>query len=190
MIRNSRPTLLLFAIFSIGLGSTLAHAQSSSKPATGSDSKAASNTKMDSESVASVGQRSSRLVTVNSQQSFKKTYDALKQAIKSKDLKILAEIDHSKNAKTKDMELPPTKVILFGNPKVGTPLMQANQAMALDLPQRMAVYEDAQGEVHIVYNNPRVIARDHQLAGQDEIIGKISDVLKMLANTGAAGDKK
>ena len=124
---------------------------------------------------------------VTSRQSFDETYQTLKQAIESKGLKVIAEIDHAENAKSADMKLPPTKVILFGNPKMGTPLMKTKQSMALDLPQRMAVYEDAQGKVHIVYNNPKVTAKKHQLEGQDEIIKKTSGALKMLANKAAGG---
>ena len=171
-------TLVLLAILSIALCSTSAHAQSGSK------------TKSGSESMQSSSQHSSRIVMVNSQQGFDKTYESLREAIESKDLKILAEIDHAKNAETADMTLAPTKVILFGNPKMGTSLMKTNQSMALDLPQRMAVYEDAQGKTHIVYNDPQAIAEDHELAGQEKIISKISGALKMLANSAATGGDK
>ena len=173
-MKQSRSlTITLLTILPIALCSTLAHAQSGSK------------TKAKSESMQSASQHSSRIVMVPSQQSFDETYDALKDAIESKELKILAEIDHAKNAMSADMELPPTKVILFGNPKVGTPLMKADQSMALDLPQRMAVYEDAQGKVHIIYNDPQVIAKEHKISGQDKIIGKVSGALKMLSSAAA-----
>ena len=168
-------TVLLFAILPVVFYNTSAQAQSGS------------TVEADSGSMQSAGQDSSRIVSVTSQQSFDKTYESLKKMIKSKDLKILAEIDHAKNAKTADMTLPPTKVILFGNPKMGTPLMKSNQAMALDLPQRMAVYEDIQGKVHIVYNNPQVIAKEHKLKGQDKIIGKVAGALKKLAGAAATG---
>ena len=175
MKRKLSLTLMLFAILPIAFCCTLAHAQSKSK------------TKVGSGTEQSAGQKSSRIVSVTSQQSFDKTYETLKKMIKSKDLKVLAEIDHAKNAKTADMSLPPTKVILFGNPKMGTPLMKAKQTMALDLPQRMAVYEDAQGKVHIVYNDPQRVAKDHQLTGQDKIVEKVSNALKKLADAAAKG---
>ena len=124
MKRKSSLALMFFTFLPIVFCGTLAQAQSSSK------------TKAGSESTQADGQDSSRIVSVTSQQSFDKTYETLKDMIESKGLKVLAEIDHAKNAKTADMTLPPTKVILFGNPKMGTPLMKANQSMALDLPQR------------------------------------------------------
>ena len=175
MKRKSSLALMLFTFLPIVFCGTLAQAQSSSK------------TKAGSESAQSDGQDSSRIVSVTSQQSFDKTYDSLKKMIESKGLKVLAEIDHAKNAKTADMTLPPTKVILFGNPKMGTPLMKANQSMALDLPQRMAVYEDDRGAVHIVYNDPKMVAKDHKLTGQDKIIAKVSGALKKLAGAAAKG---
>ncbi|MDB4766079.1 DUF302 domain-containing protein [bacterium] len=181
MQRKSSLALTLLAILPLVLCSTLVQAQSGTKSETGSQSK------MDSQQKMSPSQESSPLVMVTSQKSFDETYEALKQAIESKDLKVIAEIDHAENAESTDMKLLPTKVILFGNPKMGTPLMKAKQSMALDLPQRMAVYEDAQGEVHIVYNNPQVTAKKHQLEGQDEIIKKTSAALKMLANKAAGG---
>ena len=193
MQRKSSLALTLLAILPIVLCSTLAHAQSGNKSEAGSKSKAGSQSKASSTSKAdprqqmSPGQKSSPLMMVTSRQSFDETYQTLKQAIESKGLKVIAEIDHAENAKSADMKLPPTKVILFGNPKMGTPLMKAKQSMALDLPQRMAVYEDAQGKVHIVYNNPQVTAKKHQLEGQDEIIKKSSGALKMLANKAAGG---
>ena len=193
MQRKFSLALTLLAILPIVLCSTLAHAQSGtkseagSKSKTGSQSKASSQSKMDSQQEMSSSQESSPLMMVTSKQSFNETYRTLKQAIKSKGLKVIAEIDHAKNAKSADMKLPPTKVILFGNPKMGTPLMKAKQSMALDLPQRMAVYEDAQGKVHIIYNNPQVTAKKHKLEGQDEIIKKSAGALKTLANKAAGG---
>ena len=176
MKRKSSLRVMLLALLSISLCNTLAHAQSGSQKGSSSQSQM-SDDKESSDS--------NRVVMVASNQSFDKTYDALKQAIESKDLKVIAEIDHAENAKSADMKLPPTKVILFGNPKMGTPLMKANQSMSLDLPQRIAVYEDAEGKVHIIYNNPEAVAKEHQLTGQDEIIGKVSSAMKMLTSKAA-----
>ncbi len=106
----------------------------------------------------------------------------MKKTIESKEpLTIVAELDHSANAKKAGMELRPTKVIMFGNPKLGTPLMKANQAIGVDLPQKMLVYEDEKGDVYIVYNDPKTLADNHNINGQDEILNKISEALKGLA---------
>lgn len=125
-----------------------------------------------------------RHTKVKSENSFDETYDALKKAIESKEpLTIVAELDHQANAKKAEMELRPTKVIMFGNPKLGTPLMKANQAMGVDLPQKMLVYEDEKGDVYVVYNKPKVLAQNHNIKGQNKVLDKVSKALKGLAET-------
>lgn len=123
-----------------------------------------------------------RHIKIKSENNFDDTYAALKNAIESKKpLTIVAELDHSANAKKAEMELRPTKVIMFGNPKLGTPLMQQNQAIGVDLPQKMLVYEDETGGVYVVYNDPKMLAESHNIEGQSEILLKISEALKGLS---------
>lgn len=125
-----------------------------------------------------------RHIKIKSENTFDETYSALKKAIESKEpLTIVAELDHSANAIKADMELRPTKIIMFGNPKLGTPLMKANQAIGVDLPQKMLVYEDESGDVFVVYNDPKMLAANHNISGQDEVLEKISGALKGLAET-------
>lgn len=132
-----------------------------------------------------------RHIKIKSERSFDETYAALKKAVESKEpLTIIAELDHAENAKKAGMELRPTKVIMFGNPKLGTPLMQANQAIGVDLPQKMLVYEDEKGDVYVVYNDPKVLAENHGITGQDEVLNKISEALKGLAETAAKKQMK
>ena len=190
MKQRSSFVIEILAILLLALCTTLANAQSGSTSDSGSHANAGAQDNMSSQSHMSAGDSAGRIVTVFSSQSFDKTYNALKKAIESKELKVIAEIDHAKNAESAEMKLPPTKVILFGNPKMGTPLMQAKQSMALDLPQRMAVYEDSEGKVHIIYNDPQMVSKEHELIGQDETIKKVSSALKMLANAGAGGGSK
>ncbi|CAN5404451.1 hypothetical protein BH20ACI1_BH20ACI1_18880 [soil metagenome] len=123
-----------------------------------------------------------RHIKIKSENSFDETYAALKKAIELQEpLTIIAELDHSANAKKAGMELRPTKVIMFGNPKLGTPLMKSNQAIGVDLPQKMLVYEDEKGDVYVVYNDPKILAENHGISGQDEVLNKISEALKSLA---------
>ncbi len=123
-------------------------------------------------------------IKVKSENSFDDTYAALKKIIESKEpLSIVAELDHSANAKKAGTELRPTKIIMFGNPKLGTPLMKENQAIGVDLPQKMLVYEDEKGDVYVVYNDPKSLAENHGIKGQDETLNKISEALKGLAET-------
>ena len=106
----------------------------------------------------------------------------MKKAVESKEpLTVIAELDHSANAEKAGMQLRPTKIIMFGNPKLGTPLMQENQAIGVDLPQKMLVYENEKGDVYLVYNDPKTLAENHGISSQDEIISKISEALKGLA---------
>ncbi len=132
-----------------------------------------------------------RHVKVKSERGFDETYDALKKAIESKEpLAIVAELDHSANAKKAGIELRPTKVIMFGNPALGTPLMKANQEIGVDLPQKMLVYEDEKGNVYVLYNDPNVLAENHNISGQDEVLTKISGALKGLAEAAAKKEGK
>uniref|UniRef100_UPI0035932980 DUF302 domain-containing protein n=1 Tax=Persicitalea sp. TaxID=3100273 RepID=UPI0035932980 len=89
-----------------------------------------------------------------SAQDFDATYNSLQSALKSNpDISIVAEVNHTANAKSVNLELRPTRVILFGNPTIGTPLMQANQLAGLDLPQKMLVYQAANDKVFVAYNS-------------------------------------
>ncbi|MFS1477775.1 DUF302 domain-containing protein, partial [Vibrio lentus] len=97
-----------------------------------------------------------------------------------------ARVDHQKNAASVNLELRPTEVIIFGNPKVGTPLMQCAQDVAIDLPQKVMVSEDDNKKVWLTYNNPTYLMERHQIQGCDEVIKKISGVLSKLSEATVA----
>lgn len=98
----------------------------------------------------------------------------------NENLGIIAELDHSENAASVDMELPPTRVVFFGNPAAGTPLMQRSQRAGLDLPQRMLVWDD-DGEIKITYNDPNHIAARHGIEQEDELLENIAGALESIA---------
>ncbi len=125
-----------------------------------------------------------KTTSVKSENSFDETYANLKSAIgQIEAITIIAELDHAENAKKNaDMELRPTKVILFGNPKLGTPLMQENQLIGLELPQKMLVYENEDGEVYVVFNNPEATAVAYGIEAQGRTITKIAEALQGLAD--------
>ncbi len=104
----------------------------------------------------------------------------------SKGLRLFARINHQENAGKVDLKLRPTQVIIFGNPKVGTPLMQCAQTMAIDLPQKVLVYEDTAGKVWLAYNNPEYLKERHSMEGCNEVIGKVSGVLNNLSKAAVA----
>jgi uncharacterized protein (DUF302 family) len=81
----------------------------------------------------------------------------------AKGLRIFAEIDHSDNAYVANMQLPESKLIIFGNPKIGTNLMKQNMLVGLDLPMRILVFEDSDGKVKIAYRNGTWLVKEHNL---------------------------
>lgn len=122
------------------------------------------------------------LVRYQSNLSAKATFQALKEAVQNNPkLNIMAEIDHQQNAEQAGLPLPPTYLLIFGNPELGTPLMRSARSLGLDLPQKMLVYEDMVGNVWVAYNDPFYLRSRHSFEGQDEELNKISNVLKSLA---------
>lgn len=127
----------------------------------------------------------SGLVTVESDLTFEETYDRLRGAIEeNENLRILTTVDHEANAAGVDHQLPPTRLILFGNPTLGTPLMQRSRTTAIDLPQKLLVWQDQDGRVFVTYNDPLYLGQRHGLEAGDEILSTMSNALRTLA-TGA-----
>jgi uncharacterized protein (DUF302 family) len=122
------------------------------------------------------------MVTVASNNSVDETYQKLVDAIKNNEaLSIIAQLDHQENAANVDMELRPTRVLMFGNPNLGTPLMQSGQTIGIDLPQKVLIYEDANGDVFLVYNDPFYLADRHDIEDQGDVLDTISNALQNLA---------
>ena len=122
------------------------------------------------------------LETVKSQNSFVETYSKLKSAIEKNDqLKIIVEVNHAENAEKAGLTLRPTRLIIFGNPKLGTPLMNEAQTLAIDLPQKFLIYEDEKREVFVAFNDPLYLAKRHDISESREEFSKISAALKTLA---------
>ncbi len=129
------------------------------------------------------------IVTKLSKQSFVDTYAALQGAISGNpNLRIIAEVNHQANAVSIGKELNPTRLIIFGNPNLGTPLMQNAQTTALDLPQKMLVWEDDQNKVHVSYNDPKYLVERHKIAGTETVINTITNALNNLSNAALGGN--
>jgi uncharacterized protein (DUF302 family) len=103
------------------------------------------------------------LVTLQSSHDFATTLARLTAALESKGVRVFARIDHAAGATSAGLELRPTTLVVFGNPVGGTPLMQAAQTVGIDLPLKALVWQDAQGAVHLTYNDPVWIAARHGL---------------------------
>ena len=121
------------------------------------------------------------LITLPSQHSVKTTADRFVANIQEKGLTLFTRIDHAANASSVDLKLPATEVILFGNPNAGTKLMQCAPTMAIDLPQKVLVWEDADKQVWLAYPNPAFLQELHAIEGCDPILEKISGLLAALA---------
>lgn len=128
------------------------------------------------------------IIEQQSDASVEATVRRLRSAIEQNEaLSVMAVVDHAARAARADIDLSPTQLLVFGNPALGTPLMQGAPTMALDLPQKMLVYEAKDGTVRIAYNDPRFLANRHALAGQDQRLQTIADALAGLADQAAGG---
>jgi uncharacterized protein (DUF302 family) len=127
------------------------------------------------------------LVTIKSAHPAAETLTRLESTLKAKGIQVFARIDHAAGAASVGLELPPTVVLIFGDPRAGTALMQADQRAGLDLPLKALVWEDSAGQAFVTYSNPRWIARRHGLTGAAaEAAGRLAAGLDVLV-TAAAG---
>jgi uncharacterized protein (DUF302 family) len=120
-----------------------------------------------------------------SKHAVKETLDRLTAALKDKGITPVARVDHAAAAKADGLELRPTEVLLFGNPKLGTPLMQANRHVAIDLPMKVLVWEDEAGKVWIAYAKPESLKARYRIEGRDEVLKTMTGALETFTN-GAA----
>ena len=105
------------------------------------------------------------LVTVRSAHGVKDTIDRLAADVIAKGMRVFARIDHAQGANEVGLALRPTELLIFGNAKGGTPLMQARQTVGIDLPLKALAFEDADGAVWLCYNDPAWLAPRHAVAG-------------------------
>jgi uncharacterized protein (DUF302 family) len=103
------------------------------------------------------------IVNKPSKHSVEQTVEALSNILKSKGVAVFALVDHSGEAEKVGLKMRPTKLLIFGNPKAGTPLMLASPSCAIDLPLKLLVWEDAQGKVWVSYNSPEYLRERHGL---------------------------
>ena len=106
------------------------------------------------------------LVEVASPHSVDETVRKLQAILAQKGLEIFAVIDHSGEAEKVGLKMPPTKVVIFGSPKAGTPLMIAAPSLAIDLPLKALVAEDAEGKVSVTYNDPKYLRERHEVPAE------------------------
>jgi len=128
------------------------------------------------------------LVTVKSSYGAKETADRVERLTKERGMTLFNRIDHAEGARTVGMPLRPTEVLIFGNPKGGTPLMMCEQSVGIDLPLKMLVWEDGNGAVWIGYSDPEGLKDRHGITGCDKVLGKMKGFLGTLAADAAHRD--
>src|SRR5688572_23246231 len=121
------------------------------------------------------------MVRVRSTRDFNQTVAALDSAIIERNLKIFARVDHAANARGVSMELRPTTVFIFGNPQVGSRLMQCEQTAAIDLPLKMLVWQDSTSAIWVGYEAPARLSERHKVKGCQDVIDRFSTALAGLA---------
>jgi uncharacterized protein (DUF302 family) len=122
------------------------------------------------------------IISKRSNHSVEQTVDRLNAALQSKGVTLFALIDHSGEAQKAGLQMPPTKLLIFGSPKAGTPLMLAAPSIAIDLPLKILVWEDGQGKVWISYNSPAYLQQRHGVP--QELLQNISAVETLAAKAG------
>jgi uncharacterized protein (DUF302 family) len=108
------------------------------------------------------------LTTLQSTFGANETMDRLEAEIGASGMTVFARIDHAAGAAQVGLTLRPTEVLIFGNAKAGTPLMQSNQSIGIDLPLKVLIWEDASGKVWLSYNEPSWLAKRHGLGAQSQ----------------------
>jgi uncharacterized protein (DUF302 family) len=106
------------------------------------------------------------IVTAPSQHSVDETVNKLKAILQAKSVTLFSVIDHSGEAEKVGMKMPNTKLLIFGSPKAGTPLMLAAPSIALDLPLKILVWEDSDGKSWVSYNSPEYLRERHNLPAE------------------------
>jgi len=126
---------------------------------------------------AGVAQAQQGLTVVPSAHDVATTMDKLEAVVTGKGMTVMARVDH---------ELRPTQLLIFGNPKVGTPLMLCSQSIAVDLPQKMLVWQAEDGKVYLGYNDPAYLKDRHATTGCDEVFEKVAGALGNFAKAATA----
>jgi uncharacterized protein (DUF302 family) len=125
------------------------------------------------------------MIHIDSNNSVEVSANKLVAALESKGMTLFNRIEHSRSAKKVGIEMPDTTLIIFGNPKVGSPLMLCAPHAAIDLPQKMLINKEEDGVVKVTYNDPMYLKKRHQIEGCDDVLAKISKALSNFAKAAA-----
>ncbi|MCW8886267.1 MAG: DUF302 domain-containing protein [Motiliproteus sp.] len=126
------------------------------------------------------------MIDVASNHSVVKTADRLEGILKNKGMTVFNRIKHSEAAAKVGVTLRDTELIIFGNPKVGSPLMKCQQSIAIDLPQKALIWADAEGNAWISYNDPGYLQQRHQVEGCGPVFAKVTKALAGITKAAAS----
>jgi len=112
---------------------------------------------------ASVTYADNGIISIKSSHDVKTTVDRLDNILREKGMTVFIRINHAEGAQKVGKKLRPTELVIFGNPKVGTPLMQCGQSVGIDLPQKALIWQDKAGQVWLSYNDPKYLASRHSI---------------------------
>ena len=126
------------------------------------------------------------LVVKPSAHSVAQTLDRMEAVLKKKGIRVFARVDHQKNAEGVGLTLRPTSVLIFGNPKMGTPLMDSAQTAGIDLPMKVLAWQDADGKVWLAYNDPAYLTGRHGITDRDAVKTKMAGALKAMTDQATA----
>lgn len=135
---------------------------------------------------APAGSAEDGLIVKKSAHDVSTTLDRLAAIAEKNGLTVFARIDHAAGAAKAGLELRPTQLLIFGNPKAGTPLMQSDQRIALDLPLKVAAWRDAEGNVWLGYWAPAALKQRYGITGRDKVFDNISAALAKMTGAAAA----
>jgi uncharacterized protein (DUF302 family) len=121
------------------------------------------------------------LVSVKSSHDVTATAERLENALQAKGLTLFSRIDYAANAENIGQTLKPTLLVIFGDPSLATPLIQRSRSIGIDLPMKVLIWEDRDGQVWFTYNAPDYLARRHGITEMGDIIQKMQQVLSDLA---------
>ena len=124
---------------------------------------------------------SNGIIKIKSKHTVTETIDKLEAVLNKKGMTIFKRVNHTAGAKKVDLQLRSTELLIFGNPKVGTPLMLCSQTAALDLPQKALAYKDENGQVWLAYNDPTYMAKRHDIKDCDAAVQKVTNALAKFA---------
>jgi len=135
--------------------------------------------------IASPAYAGNDFVTKKSANSVAVSIDKLENVLKQKGAGIVARVDHAAAGEKIGLKLRPTQLLIFGNPKLGTPLMQSSQSIGLALPLKILAWEDEKGQTWLTYENPATMASRYNVKEPAEVLKKMAGVLDAVTNEAA-----